>query len=126
MKPLTHAKNSARKFGGKWEDYIQLHEWMDSSKEHLPDLRHRSIYHHSWGIYQGQEKFGVAIKNSDGRDIAVRDVLEQHVIEDMGFIPTVADWFKNWAAEPWMGMAQIKSRLPIRLSLSEHKIEVVD
>jgi len=126
MKPLTHAKNSARKFGGKWEDYIHLHEWMDSSKEHLPDLRHRSFYHHSWGIYQGQEKFGVAVKNSDGRDIAVRDILEQHVIEDMGFIPTVEHWFKNWAAEPWMGMAQVKSRLPVRLSLKEHNIEVVD
>jgi hypothetical protein len=95
MKPLTHAKNSARKFGGKWEDYIHLHEWMDSSKQMLPDLRHRAFFHNSWGIYLGQEKFGHAIKNSDGRDIAVRDILEQHVIEDMGYIPTVADWFKT-------------------------------
>ena len=127
MKPLTHAKNSARKFGGKWEDYILIHEWMDESKAHLPDLRHRAFRHHSWGIYQGQEKFGYAVKNSDGREIAVRDVLEQHVMEDMGHIPTVEDWFKNMPQEPWMGIPGVKRRdAKIIFKKSEHNIEFVD
>lgn len=127
MKPLIHAKNSARKFGGKWEDYIELHEWMDSSKQHLPDLRHRAFFHNSWGIYQGQEKFGYAVRNSDGKDVAVRDVLEQHVIEDMGYIPTVEEWFRNMPQEPWMGIPGLKKReTKVILKKSEHKFEIVD
>ncbi len=27
--PNLHAKSSAKKFGGKPEDYIHLHEWLD-------------------------------------------------------------------------------------------------
>ena len=33
--PLHHAESSARKFGGKPSDYQCLHDWFDSSKEHL-------------------------------------------------------------------------------------------
>jgi len=31
--PIIHSKSNARQFGGKWEDYIHLHEWMDQTSE---------------------------------------------------------------------------------------------
>lgn len=29
MHPMHHAESSARKFGGRADDYLKLHEWMD-------------------------------------------------------------------------------------------------
>jgi hypothetical protein len=30
--PWKHAENSVRKFGGKAEDYLPIHNWFDESK----------------------------------------------------------------------------------------------
>ena len=50
--------------------------------------------------------FGQTIVNSDGRIVPVRLIGEQHVIEDLGFIPSFADWVKAIRPEPWMGRAR--------------------
>lgn len=42
-KPFIHAISSAKKFGGKWTDYIEIHELIDSSKSVLSDNRHRAL-----------------------------------------------------------------------------------
>lgn len=49
--PIVHARNSARKFGGKMEDYLEIHEWFDETKAWIPDMRHRALRHHSEGIF---------------------------------------------------------------------------
>ena len=36
----------------------------------------------------------------------VRLIGEQHVREDLGFIPCFADWVRNIRPQPWMGRAQ--------------------
>ena len=64
--PLKHAENSARKFGGKAEDYLPIHNWFDESKAFFPDFRHRALRHHAEGIFLAEKLFGVAIVNSDG------------------------------------------------------------
>jgi hypothetical protein len=43
---------------------------------------------------------------STGRVIPTRWIGEQHVREDLGFIPSFADWVKAIRPEPWMGRAQ--------------------
>lgn len=40
--------------------------------------------------------------NADGRTGPVRPVGEQHVREDLGWIPSFADWPRRIAPEPWM------------------------
>jgi len=50
--------------------------------------------------------FGVTITISTGRVVPVRLIGEQHVIEDLGFIPSFADWVRCIRAEPSMGRAQ--------------------
>jgi hypothetical protein len=100
--PYHHALSSVKKWGGKAEDYQAIHDWFDESKSHLADFRHRALRHHSEGIFLCEKIFGTTITNSNGRIVPVRFIGEQHVKEDCGFIPTVADWFKCIQAEPWM------------------------
>lgn len=101
--PLFHAESSARKFGGVPADYQAIHDWLDATKETFADFRHRALRHHSQGIFEAERVFGLAIKNAAGRMVPVRYVCEQHIKEDCGgFIPTVADWFRNIRPEVWM------------------------
>lgn len=97
-----HAVSSARKYGGIPEDYIELHNWIDGSKSHLADFRHRALRHHTEGIFMLEQIFGVTITNSDGKEVPVRFIGEQHVNEDLGRIPTVADWLLAIQPASWM------------------------
>ena len=106
-KPWIHAKNSAKKFGGKPEDYLEIHNLMDSSKGSMGDNRHRCLTHNSWFIAAGgplERIFGVNIVNSEGRSVSVRDIGEQHILEDFGmrFIPTAQDYLQEMEIQPWM------------------------
>lgn len=91
MKPLQHAKISAKKHGGKWEDYIDIHEFFDQTKAQVPDMRHRAILHNSFGIFLARQMFGEVRTNSAGREYSVRDIGEDHVLEDLGTIPTLVE-----------------------------------
>lgn len=100
--PYHHAMSSARKWGGEPEDYQKIHDWFDESKAHVADFRHRALRHHTEGIFMAERIFGVTIVNSAGRVVPVRYIGEQHVKEDLGRIPTVADWLLNIKVEGWM------------------------
>jgi len=50
--------------------------------------------------------FGSTVTLSTGRVIPTRWIGEQHVREDLGFIPSFADWVKAIRPEPWMGKAR--------------------
>jgi hypothetical protein len=78
----------------------------DSSKAHSADFRHRAMFHHSAGIWLSETIFGPTITLSTGRIIPTRWVGEQHVREDLGFIPSFTDWAKAIRPEPWMGRAE--------------------
>lgn len=99
--PLHHAQSTVKTWGGKPEDYLPIHNWFDETKKEFADFRHRALRHHSLGIFWAEEKFGIAITNSDGKQVPVRIIGEQHVREDCGFIPTVQDWLKGIPAQPW-------------------------
>ena len=116
-KPFIHAKSSAKKFGGKWEDYYPIHDFMDCSKGAMPDNRHRCLTHNSWFIKHVLERVHFinsgpmtadgcfpTIVNSDGREVSVREIGEQHVLEDfrMKFIPTACDYLSNISMNMWM------------------------
>ncbi len=103
MKPLIHAQLHAKRFGGKPEDYLELDDWIDQTKSHFPDMRHRAMLHNSWGIFMGEEWFGHTITNSDGKEVSVRDILEHHVIQDMGYIPTIQDYLTGMPFYDWLG-----------------------
>ncbi|HEX8466054.1 MAG TPA: hypothetical protein VF627_15680 [Abditibacterium sp.] len=106
--PFYHAQRSARLFGGQTEDYLEIHSWFDESKAFLPDLRHRALRHHSEGIFGCERIFGVTITNSDGKTVPVRAIGEQHVQDDLGWIPTVKDWLQHLEVQPWMTQTRWK------------------
>lgn len=98
-----HAVSSAKQWGGDPKEYYHLHMWFDESKHHFADFRHRALRHHSQGIAEFVEKFGPTLELSTGRKIPVRWIGEQHVREDLGKIPALADWLRNVQPEAWMG-----------------------
>ena len=102
MHPYYHAVSSARKHGGKPEDYLSLHDWFDSSKAYVCDFRHRAVRHHATGIFEAERMFGPVIMNSDGQPVPTRVLGEQHVREDCGRIPSLGDWLMTIRGERWM------------------------
>lgn len=103
MKPYLHSKVSVQKWGGKCEDYLKIHDFIDSSKAHFPDMRHRVLLHSSFGIFICEQMFGHNITNSDGKLVSVRDIAERHVLDDLGKIPTVQDYLSHMPMLDWLG-----------------------
>lgn len=106
MKPWVHAQLSARKWGGRPEDYLDIHEMFDWSKAAYPNMKHRAVLHHSMGIYIVARACGDENQNrtnSDGCIIPVRDIGEKHVLEDMGRIPTLSDYLNGMPMYSWLG-----------------------
>lgn len=103
MKPHIHAESSAKKFGGEYTDYLEIHKFMDSSKAAFADNRHRTLTHNAWFIEHVIDRvFGDYIINSKGRKISTREIAELHVIEDFGYIPTVQDYLESMQYKKWM------------------------
>jgi len=104
--PYHHSLSSVKKWGGSIEDYQRIHDWFDESKQITADFRHRALRHHAEGIFMAEKIFGSTIIISTGRKIPVRWIGEQHVREDLGFIPSFAEWARAIRPESWMGRAQ--------------------
>jgi hypothetical protein len=103
VKPVLHAKNSVKRHGGEIDEYLKIHEWLDQTKICVPDMRHRAILHSSFGIYLATDFFGDYFTNSVGKIVSVRDICEEHVIEDMGRIPTMEDYLREMPLYDWLG-----------------------
>jgi hypothetical protein len=100
---VHHAESSAKRFGGRAEDYLAIHQWLDATKETFCDFRHRALRHHAQGIFEAERVFGVAIRNSAGISVPTRYVAELHVKEDCGgIVPSVSDWLSRIRPESWM------------------------
>jgi hypothetical protein len=102
MKPFTHAMASVRRHGGKPMDYQEIHDFLDMCKAAHADVRHRAILHNSMGPFICEKVFGVNIKNSDGRLVSVRDIAEEHIVEDLGRIPPVSDYLEGMPHYDWL------------------------
>src|SRR5271165_6256386 len=104
-KPYIHALSSARKFGGVADDYIDIHTTMDSSKSTIADSRHRALTHTSWFVgFILEQIYGITRVNSEGKTYSVRDIGEQHILEDFGgkFIPSAQDYLQDMPFQEWM------------------------
>lgn len=117
-KPYLHAVSSAKHFGGEPEDYIEIHTFIDSSKGAIADNRHRALTHNSWFLMNVLERVRFqnsyvrdinqltfpTITNSAGKRVSVRDIGEQHILEDFRkkFIPSAQDYLAEIEFMPWM------------------------
>lgn len=107
MKPLLHANLSVKKYGGVVEDYLPIHNFIDSSKAAHPDVRHRAILHSAFGCYVTEQVFGVYITNTIGKRVSVRDIAENHVQEDVFIIPTMELYLKNIKKTVFSGIKDV-------------------
>lgn len=99
---LYHSYSSAKAFGGVPEDYLEIHEWFDQSRNYLCDARHRMLLHHAAGIELCIQQFGSYITNSRGRKVPTRHIAEQHLKEDLGCIPSLQDWADLIQRKKWI------------------------
>lgn len=103
MKPIEHAKIHAKRYGGKPEDYIYIDNFLDSSKVAHGTMKHRAIYHHTVGCFLVEQLFGVECLNSAGKSYSPRQIAEDHIIQDLGWLPSLDDWMKEMEIKAWMG-----------------------
>lgn len=103
--PLIHSKSSVKRWGGKAEDYIAIHELIDSPKASMNNNASRCLTHNTWFAYTIIPKvFGYNIINSDGKSVDTVDIAMLHIAEDfrMKFVPTPQDYLKHMQVQPWM------------------------
>ena len=126
MNTLYHAQASVKHWGGSENDYYPIHDFIDSSKATMPDVRHRALLHNSFGIFIVEKVFGHYIVNSEGNKIPVREIAERHIIEDLGFIPTPQDWLEclSLKAVPWAG-GHVKTLIRNGVSVSRKIINKI-
>lgn len=103
-----HAQVSARHFkAGTAADYHPIHLWIDQFKSQQGDVRHRAFLHNTNGPFMVEQQFGpvLTVKDREGNDveILVRDIAENHIMEDLGWIPSPADWMACMDCKVWMG-----------------------
>ena len=101
---LIHSKSSVKRWGGKVEDYLPLHELIDSPKATMNNNSVRVLTHNTWFAYQIMPKiFGYNIINSDGRSVDVVDISMLHIAEDfrMKFVPTPQDYLQHLQVQAW-------------------------
>lgn len=103
------------------EDYLDIHNWFDETKAVIADNRHRALRHHSEGIFLCEAIFGVTRTNSDGKVYSVRDIGEQHILEDFGgkFIPTAQDYLQEMSFQDWMNNG--RGEPPSFAKIAEHR-----
>lgn len=95
MNSIMHCRISQQRWGGSMDDYLPIHNFIDSTKSLCSDGRHR-ILHTLWGVnHVIVPIFGHTLINSDGKAINVKDMCERdHLLVDYNkrFIPTLGDF----------------------------------
>lgn len=98
MHSYFHAMSSVRAYGGTIDDYLSLHSFLDATKEHYAGPLHRMFLHSTWGIYFVEGLVGATYQRSDGRTIPLRLIIERHIAEDLGRVPTLHEWLNDLVA----------------------------
>ena len=124
MKPLQHAQISAKTYGGVWTDYIELHNFLDSSKAACAHFKHRFLLHHAEGIELAVRLFGEQIKNSEGQIVSTRRILTDHLIEDVGSIVSIEDWARDLMPRNDTPFYQFLARKRSQIKADEIKGEI--
>lgn len=107
MNSYYHAVSCSRKWGGRPEDYLPIHEFIDSSKQVIGDARHRSLYHHTLGVFCAEKIFGVTLQI--GRhQVPVRLIAELHILEDLGWLPSPSDYIEGMPMKTWMSGSRLR------------------
>jgi VWA-like domain (DUF2201)/Domain of unknown function (DUF6915)/Putative metallopeptidase domain len=101
MKPLQHARITAHRYVGCWQDWITIHDWIDRSKAIFPSMQHRMFLHSDFGEWLAVRIHGEAIGAEEGTVISTRDLFRDHQVEDLGRVVPLAEWLREIDADFW-------------------------
>jgi hypothetical protein len=115
MKPIRHARIAAKRHGGTWSDYVQIHTFFDETKSAYAGHGHRMFLHNPFGIECAAAIYGEILVNTDGGAVSITELGRDHCIEDVGEIVTIADWLTRLPAKTWETQVRRHARyLPFR------------
>lgn len=92
-----HVERCIERWGGTADLYEPISTFLDSTKLYLSDWRHRILLHSTLGVMWVEELFPKIITHKNikaeggGYSVSARTVAEQHILEDLGLVPT-AKW----------------------------------
>lgn len=112
MKPIIHAKSSAKTHGGKPEHYFPLHQLMDSAKMSVPDVRHRMLFHHEEGVAFVESILGKKTKIGGHKKVDTAVICREHIDEDLSYMPSLQQYLDLIKTEDWMQQAIAKAPKP--------------
>ena len=135
--PYIHSKSSVKRWGGKVEDYLEIHELLDSPKSCMNNNTSRMATHNTWFVNEIIPKiFGYNIINSDGKSVDTVDIARLHISEDFRgrFIPTLQDYLKEMVVQPWMNNGvklvdnpdSIQAAVDLKDKLRKERLEEVE
>ncbi len=101
MKPLQHARITAHRYGGRWQDWIAIHDWIDRSKMVFSSMQHRMFLHSDFGEWLTVRIHGEAIKAAEGMAVSTRNLFRDHQVEDLGRIVSLSEWLREADPEYW-------------------------
>jgi hypothetical protein len=102
MKPLQHARITAHRYGGEWQDWIAVHNWVDRSKMVFPSVQHRIFLHSDFGEWLAEQVWGTSVQASDGTVVATRDLFRDHQTEDLGRVVSLIEWLNEVDRPYWL------------------------
>ena len=126
--PLIHSKSSVKRWGGKVEDYLPIHELIDSPKATMNNNSARLLTHNTWFAYTIIPKiFGYNIINSEGKSVDSVDIAMLHIAEDfrMKFVPTPQDYLKHLEVQAWMSNGVKDINNPEATKIAEEFLEKI-
>jgi hypothetical protein len=98
------AAASASRFETTTDVVLPLHSWFLKTAAWFGDARHLAMRHHSFGIFEAEQRFGIVLCQSH-RPVPTRVVAEWHVRTVLGRIPATADFLRRIKGQPWMAAA---------------------
>ncbi len=115
MKPLQHALITAHRYGGRWQDWIAIHDWIDRSKALYPSMQHRMFLHSDFGEWLTVRIRGESIKAEGGTIIPTHTLFQDHQLEDVGRLITLSEWLREANTSYWTQRRKPPQRLePVR------------
>ena len=95
MNAVKHCQISVKRWGGVESDYLEIHNFIDHTKNLCADARHRILHTH-WAVNNIVIPiFGHSLVNPEGKRVDVKDMCERdHLLVDYQnkFIPTLSDF----------------------------------
>jgi hypothetical protein len=128
-KAIEHAQSSVKKYGGRMEAFLPIHELLDGSRTVFGDVRHRALTHHIYFIQHIPKILGydtvTVRKNGKRVKISVLQIAEDHLREDFGgMIPSASDFLQAIVFQDWMN-GKNPQEIPPSKRRDESKTEVV-